>query len=78
MPDQPSFKKKQKSLNDYARYSGIVFQMAIIILAGTFGGIKLDNKLKLQTPVFTIILSILSVALAIYIVIKDLIVKKDE
>lgn len=78
MPDQPSFRKKQKSLNDYARYSGIVFQMAIIILAGTFGGIKLDNKLKLQVPVFTIILSLLSVGLAIYIVIKEFIVKKDE
>lgn len=78
MQDQPTFKKKQKNLNDYARYSGIVFQMVIIILAGTFGGIKLDSKLKLQFPVFTIILSLLSVGFAIYIVIKDFIVKKDE
>jgi F0F1-type ATP synthase assembly protein I len=78
MQDQPSSRKKQKNLNDYARYSGIVFQMVIIILAGTFGGIKLDSKLKLQIPVFTIVLSLLSVGLAIYIVIKDLIVKKDE
>lgn len=78
MPDQPTFSKKQKNLNDYARYSGIVFQMAIIILAGTFGGIKLDSKFRLETPIFTIVLSLLSVGLAIYIVIKDLIVKKDE
>jgi hypothetical protein len=52
--------------------------MVIIILAGTFGGIKLDSKLNLQFPVFTIILSLLSVGFAIYIVIKDFIVKKDE
>ena len=78
MPDQQSLKKKQKNLNDYARFSGIAFQMAVIILAGTFGGIKLDNILKLQVPLFTIILSLLSVGLAIYIVIKEFIAKKDE
>lgn len=78
MQDQSSFKKKQKNLNDYARFSGIAFQMAIIMLVGTFGGIKLDSKLKLQFPVFTIVLSLVSVGLAIYIVVKELIVKKDE
>jgi hypothetical protein len=47
--------------------------MLFIILAGVFGGIKLDQWLSLKVPVFTIILSILSVILAIYYVTKDLI-----
>ena len=48
-------------------------QMIAIILAGVFGGIKLDEFLKLETPIFTIILAIIAVVLAMYFVIKDLI-----
>lgn len=66
-------KTKKKSLDSYAKYSSIAFQMLIIILLGTFGGIKLDEWLKLQFPVFTVILTISSVILAIYFAIKDLI-----
>ena len=68
----PSLKKKKKSLDDYARYSSIAFQMLIIILIGVFGGIKLDEWLKLSLPVFTIVLSILAVFLSIYTVTRDL------
>ena len=68
----PLPEKKKKSLDSYTRYSSIAFQMLIIILIGVFGGIKLDEWLKLSVPVFTIILSILSVILAIYTVTKDL------
>ena len=68
----PSLEKKKRSLDNYARYSSIAFQMLAIILAGVFGGIKLDEWLHFETPVFTIILSIISVILAIYYVTKDL------
>jgi F0F1-type ATP synthase assembly protein I len=68
----PSLEKKKKSLDNYTRYSGIAFQMLIIILIGVFGGIKLDQWLKLTFPVFTVILSILAVILSIYTVTKDL------
>lgn len=47
--------------------------MLAIILLGVFGGIKLDQWLKLELPVFTVILSILSVIFAIYYAVKDLI-----
>jgi len=46
--------------------------MAIIIIAGVFGGLKADQYLNTK-PVFTIILSILSVIIAVYYAIKDLI-----
>ncbi len=50
--------------------------MAFIILAGTWGGIKLDEKLKLKFPVFTVVLSLASVILAMYILLKEFIGKK--
>jgi ATP synthase protein I len=65
--------KKAKSLRDYARYSNLGFQMVVIMLVGVFGGIKLDNWLETGFPVFTIVLSFLSVVIAIYIGIKDFI-----
>jgi len=47
--------------------------MIAIMLAGTFGGIKIDRWLELEFPVFTVILSVLSVVLAIYYAVKDMI-----
>jgi len=68
-------KKILKPINNYSRYSSIGMQMIVIILAGVFGGVKLDSLLHLKFPIFTVVLSIFSVMLAIYIVIKDLLKK---
>ncbi|MBT3210111.1 MAG: AtpZ/AtpI family protein [Bacteroidetes bacterium] len=65
-------KKQKNSLNNYAKYSGIAFQMLTIILIGVFGGIKLDEFLSFEFPLFTLIFTILAVALSIYYTIKDL------
>jgi F0F1-type ATP synthase assembly protein I len=67
------FDRRKKSLDNYAKYSSIAFQMLAIILAGVFLGIKIDEWLGLSAPIFTVILSLLSVVLAIYFVVKDLI-----
>lgn len=67
---------KKSSLNNYAKYSGIAVQMLVIILLGVFGGYKIDQWLRLSFPVFTILLSILSVIVAIYSVVKDFLRKK--
>ncbi len=66
---------KKKQLNSYARYSSIAFQMLVIILLGVWGGVKLDEWIDTGFPVFTVLLSIISVALAIYSVTKDLLKK---
>lgn len=71
-------KDKKKLLKNYARYSSIAFQMIAIILLGVFGGIKLDELVKWEFPVFTVVLTILSVVLAIYYVIKDLIKSNND
>lgn len=66
-------KKKQKKINDVAKYTGIAFQMVVIILLGVFGGIKLDEKVTgIEFPLFTIIFSLLAIGLALYYTIKDL------
>lgn len=50
--------------------------MIAIILLGVFGGMKLDQLIKIEFPVFTVVLTILSVILSIYFVIRDLIKMK--
>lgn len=74
----PSKKKNPKSpgnkgIRDFARYSGIAFQMVGIILVTTWGGIKLDKLAGVEKPVFTIILSLIGVFAAIYTAVKDFI-----
>ena len=51
-------------------------QMAAIIGGGTFAGIELDKYLHLKIPIFTLVLTLLSVFLAIYYFIKDVLNKK--
>ena len=53
------------------KYSGLSAKMAIAILGGVYGGKYIDEKLALETPVFTLILSLLGLTLAIVIIIKD-------
>ena len=66
-------KKKNDQLNNYIKYSSIGFQMMVIIAGGVWGGVKLDELANTSFPVFTLILSIVSVALGIYLAIKDFI-----
>ncbi len=54
--------KKDSPLKFYAKYSTLAFQMIAIIVVGAFGGKALDNWLELGFPVFTLVLTILSVA----------------
>jgi len=74
--EEPQKEKNQKKipnkgLKDFARYSGLGFQMIAIILIATWGGIQLDKLAGFSNPVFTIILSLLGVFAGIYVAIKD-------
>jgi ATP synthase protein I len=73
--DRKNQEKDQESegLGSFTKYSGLGIQMIVIILITVWGGIKLDKLFALQTPVFTIILSLLGVFAAIYTAIKDFI-----
>lgn len=65
--------QNQKPLNAYAKYSALGVQMAVIIGGGCYGGFKLDERYENKIPYFTIILSLVSIAIAMYIVLKDFI-----
>ncbi len=70
----PNDLKKQKSnskINNYAKYSGIAFQMIAVIAIGCYGGVKLDEKFPNKYSVFTIVCSLLSVGIATYIAIRQ-------
>jgi F0F1-type ATP synthase assembly protein I len=71
--DQPPKKngnqKKKERPSEILRYTGMSFQMATVIVLGILLGRWLDGDDGF--PVFTLVLSLLSVALAIYIVIKE-------
>ena len=71
-PQESKQKKPQKQLNKAVRYSSLAFQMLGIILIGVFGGMKLDQLINWDFPVFTVVLSISSVFGSIFFAVKDL------
>jgi len=72
-PHKNQKKKRKENLNDVAKYSTMAFQMIAIILLGVFGGKKLDAIIHIEFPIFTVVLTIVSVILSVYFAIKDLI-----
>ncbi len=74
--NQPnSTKKKPLTPNSYMRYATMGTQMIVIMGLGAFGGYALDKWLQFKFPVFTILLSLLSIAAALYLSIKDFLKK---
>jgi len=66
---------KKKPLNQYAQYAGMGFSMAAVMLLMIWGGYKLDEHFD-KKPVFTITLTLLSIPVALYLSLKDLLKKK--
>lgn len=64
-------KQPKKQLNKYARFSGIAFQMIVIIALATYAGIKLDEAYPNNNKLYTIIFSLVGVAISMYYVIKQ-------
>lgn len=74
LKEHPLKKSKQKPidrLNTYAKFSGIAFQMIVIIGLGTYVGLKLDEKYPNELSLFTIALSLISVIITMFYVIKQ-------
>lgn len=72
----PTKDKKRKQLSSVIKYSGLAFQMIVVILVVLYGGIKLDEYLQREFPLFTFISAILGVVLALYFALKDFIKMK--
>ena len=72
--------KPKEQLNNYARFSGIAFQMIAIIGLGVYAGVKLDEKYPNKYSLFTLICSLVAIGMALYFVINKVsnISKKDN
>lgn len=68
-------KPKRPQSNAFMRYSGMATQMGITIALGVWGGMKLDEKFSGGGKGFTLTLSLVSVIVAMYMAIKDLMKK---
>lgn len=76
-------KKPKRSLKDglsssreFIKYTNIAIRMIIIILAGVFAGVKLDEYLEMDSSIFTMIFSLLAVITAMYVIIREISPKK--
>ena len=81
MQEFPKNQKNRKNssnngLGDYARYSGLAFEMIAIILGASYGGVKLDQHFGTK-HLFTVILSLFGVGTSLYIVLKGILNKQD-
>lgn len=65
--------KKSAGLEQYARYSGMAFQMIFIILCGALLGQYLDKTFQLEKPLWTVFLSLIAIGMALYVALKDFI-----
>jgi hypothetical protein len=70
MPDNKRSDKDK--LRIVAKYTSAAFQMVVIILLGALGGKWLDAYLGNEFKVWTLVLTIVAVALALYYFIKDI------
>lgn len=67
---------KKKQFTGVLKYSGLAFQMIVIILLVLYAGMKLDGYLKNNFPLFTVIGAFLGVILSLYFALKDLLKMK--
>lgn len=69
-PSRP-FKEDLKNSRTFLAYTNIAVKMILIILAGVYSGIKLDAYFEVKSSIFTLVMSIVSVAAAMYIIIRE-------
>jgi len=61
-----------KSGNNYAKFSGIGFQMIAIIGIFTYAGYKIDEAASHKVHWVTAVLSLTGVFISLYVIIKSL------
>lgn len=71
MKKDPKNSSNKKQLSLYARYSGLAFQMVIIVVAMILGGRWLDQKVENETPWYTLAGAILGIFAALYYLFKE-------
>jgi ATP synthase protein I len=71
--------QKKSPPNRYIQLTGMVFQMAAIIGGFAWLGNWIDGRSTRSFPLYTLILSLLGVGIALYIAIKEVIkISRDD
>ncbi|MEQ8325139.1 MAG: AtpZ/AtpI family protein [Vicingaceae bacterium] len=65
-------KQNLGSSREFIKYTNIALRMIVIILVGVYAGMKLDEYLAYERPYITMLLSVLSVGVAMWIIIRDI------
>jgi len=60
---------RQDQLKPYLRYSGMAFQMIVLLIIAAYGGMWLDERQGNKNPWWTIVLMLTAVIASIYMVI---------
>jgi hypothetical protein len=63
----------KKKVNTYLKFTSIGLQMAILVTAAAFGGRWLDEKQENETPIWTLVLILLSIFASLYQIIREVI-----
>ena len=67
-----ALKKNKERVNTYVKYSGLGFQLVVIVALGAFAGVKLDQHYPIASfPVFTVSLTFLAIGMAMYFLFKE-------
>ena len=61
-----------KPMRNYAKFTGLAFQMIAIIGGFAYAGYKIDEYRGSKTPIITAAFSLVGVVLALYQVVKQL------
>ena len=71
--------KEKKKNNLFVRFSSAGIQMAILIIVGALSGQYLDEKSGHEKPIYTVIFSLIAIAIGLYLIIKEVlnITKED-
>ena len=69
---EPNRNRITNPLKQYAKYTGIAFQMMAIMAFSTWLGLKTDELFDLQFPLFTLIFIITALGLLLYKIIRSI------
>ena len=64
--------KKTDQNSNMARYASLATQWMAMMLVGVWAGYKLDKKLNWRLPLFLILFPLISLALSLWQLIKEL------
>jgi len=70
-------KNKSKPFNNFLQYSGLGMQMAVVIGGMAWLGDYLDNRSQNETPLYTLVLSLIGVAAGLYLGLKGIISRSE-